>query len=85
MNGLNATKPRLSRRILAVIFTMMAVLVISFCAAVMSIIYMHADENGMVPKAFSLSNQLSQPIITILPPQQPGHGAPNHTAPQYHI
>jgi hypothetical protein len=51
----------------------------------MSIIYMHADENGMVPKAFSLSNQLSQPIITILPPQQPGHGAPNHTAPQYHI
>ncbi len=64
---------------------MMAVLVISFCAAVMSIIYMHADENGMVPKAFSLSNQLSQPIITILPPQQPGHGAPNHTAPQYHI
>lgn len=85
MNGLNATKQRLSRRILAVIFTMMAVLVISFCAAVMSIIYMHADENGMVPKAFSLSNQLSQPIITILPPQQPGHGAPNHTAPQYHI
>ncbi|WP_294889763.1 hypothetical protein [Limnobacter sp.] len=85
MNGLNPTKPRLSRRILAVIFTMMAVLVISFCAAVMSIIYMHADENGMVPKAFSLSNQLSQPIITILPPQQPGHGAPNHTAPQYHI
>ncbi|MGV3470032.1 hypothetical protein [Limnobacter sp.] len=85
MNGLNPTKPRLSRRILAVIFTMMAVLVISFCAAVMSIIYMHADENGMVPKAFSLSNQLSQPIITILPPQQPGHGAPNHTAPQYRI
>lgn len=85
MNGLNPTKPRLSRRILAVIFTMMAVLVISFCAAVMSIIYMHADENGMVPKAFSLSNQLSQPIITILPPQQPGHGAPNHIAPQYHI
>ncbi len=85
MNGLNPTKPRLSRRILAVIFTMMAVLIISFCAAVMSIIYMHADENGMVPKAFSLSNQLSQPIITILPPQQPGHGAPNHTAPQYHI
>ncbi|MBU0542122.1 MAG: hypothetical protein KKC58_06965 [Gammaproteobacteria bacterium] len=85
MNGLNPTKPRLSRRILAVIFTMMAVLVISFCAAVMSIIYMHADENGMVPKAFSLSNQLSQPIITILPPQQPSHGAPNHTAPQYHI
>lgn len=85
MNGLNPTKPRLSRRILAVIFTMMAVLVISFCAAVMSIIYMHADENGMVPKAFSLSNQLSQPIITILPPQQPGHGAPNHTVPQYHI
>lgn len=85
MNGLNPAKPRLSRRILAVIFTMVAVLVISFCAAVMSIIYMHADENGMVPKAFSLSNQLSQPIITILPPQQPGHGAPNHTAPQYHI
>ncbi len=85
MNGLNPAKPRLSRRILAVIFTMMAVLVISFCAAVMSIIYMHADENGMVPKAFSLSNQLTQPVITILPPQQPGHGAPNHTAPQYHI
>jgi len=85
MNGLNPAKPRLSRRILAVIFTMMAVLVISFCAAVMSIIYMHADENGMVPQAFSLSNQLTQPIITILPPQQPGHGAPNHTAPQYHI
>lgn len=85
MNGLNPAKPRLSRRILAVIFTMVAVLVISFCASVMSIIYMHADENGMVPKAFSLSNQLSQPIITILPPLQPGHGAPSRTAPQYHI
>jgi sensor domain CHASE-containing protein len=85
MNGLNPAKPRLSRRILAVIFTMMAVLIISFCAAVMSIIYMHADENGMVPKAFSLSNKLSQPIITILPPQQPGHGAPSPTVPQYQI
>ena len=85
MNGLNPTKPRLSRRILAVIFTMMAVLVISFCAAVMSIIYMHADENGMVPQAFSLSNQLTQPIITILPPQQAGPNAPNHKTPQYHI
>ncbi len=85
MNGLNPTKPRLSRRILAVIFTMMAVLVISFCAAVMSIIYMHADENGMVPKAFSLSNQLSQPVITILPPQQPGPDAPGRSKPQYQI
>lgn len=64
---------------------MMAVLVISFCAAVMSIIYMHADENGMVPQAFSLSNQLTQPIITILPPQQAGPKAPNHKTPQYHI
>lgn len=85
MNRLNPAKPRLATPILAVIFTVVAVLVISFCAAVMSIIYMHADENGMVPKAFSLSNQLTQPVITILPPQQPGHGAPNHTAPQYHI
>jgi len=85
MNGLNPTRPRLSRRILAVIFTMMAVLVISFCAAVMSIIYMHADENGMVPKAFSLSNQLTQPVITILPPQQPGTASPSHTTPQHYI
>ncbi|MFN4042694.1 hypothetical protein [Limnobacter sp.] len=85
MNRLNPAKPRLATRILAVIFTMTAVLVISFCAAVMSIIYMHADENGLVPKAFSLSNQLSQPVITILPPQQPGPNAPNHKTPQYHI
>lgn len=85
MTLLNPTKPRLATRILAVIFTMLAVLVISFCAAVMSIIYMHADENGMVPPAFSLSNQLSQPIITILPPQQPGSGEPSHKAPRYHI
>ena len=85
MTLLNPTKPRLATRILAVIFTMVAVLVISFCAAVMSIIYMHADENGMVPQAFSLSNQLTQPIITILPPQQAGPNAPNHKTPQYHI
>jgi hypothetical protein len=85
MNRLNPAKPRLATRILAVIFTMVAILVISFCAAVMSIIYMHADENGMVPKAFSLSNQLTQPIITILPPQQAGPNAPNHKTPQYHI
>ncbi|WP_275271964.1 hypothetical protein [Limnobacter sp. P1] len=85
MNRLNPAKPRLATRILAVIFTMVAILVISFCAAVMSIIYMHADENGMVPKAFSLSNQLTQPIITILPPQQAGPNAPNYKTPQYHI
>lgn len=85
MNRHNPAKPRLATRILAVIFTMVAILVISFCAAVMSIIYMHADENGMVPKAFSLSNQLTQPIITILPPQQAGPNAPNHKTPQYHI
>lgn len=85
MNGLNPTKPRLVTRILAVIFIMVAVLVISFCAAVMSVIYMHADENGMVPRAFSLSNQLSQPIITILPPQQPGYSTPSHKAPRYQI
>lgn len=85
MNRLNPAKPRLATRILAVIFTMVAILVISFCAAVMSIIYMHADENGMVPKAFSLSNQLTQPVITILPPQQAGPNAPNHKTPQYHI
>lgn len=85
MNRLNPAKPRLATRILAVIFTMVAILVISFCAAVMSIIYMHADENGMVPKAFSLSNQLTQPIITILPPHQAGPNAPNHKTPQYHI
>jgi hypothetical protein len=85
MNPLNPTKPVFAKRILAVIFTMVAVLVISFCAAVMSIIYMHADENGMVPKAFSLSNQLSQPIITILPPQQPDPNAPNHKTPKYNI
>jgi hypothetical protein len=85
MNGLNSTRPRRSTRILAVIFTMVAVLVISFCAAVMSIIYMHADENGMVPKAFSLSNQLSQPVITIIPSQQPGPDVPGRSKPQYQI
>ncbi|MEW6204964.1 MAG: hypothetical protein AB1516_06545 [Pseudomonadota bacterium] len=85
MNGLNPKNPTFKMRILAVAFTMLAVLVISFCASVMSIIYMHADENGMVPKAFSLSNQLSQPVITILPPQQPGPDAPGRSKPQYQI
>ncbi len=85
MNPLNPTKPMLAKRILAVIFTMVAIFVISFCAAVMSIIYMHADENGMVPRAFSLSNQLSQPVITILPPQHPGPTMPNQKTPSYNI
>jgi hypothetical protein len=85
VNQINQGKPRLSKRILAVVFTMVAVLIVSFCAAVMSIIYMHADENGLLPRAFSLNDKLSQPIITILPPQQLGPNTPNHKQPQYEI
>lgn len=85
MNLLNPAKQRFATRIRSVFFATMAVLVISFCASVMSIIYMHADEHGMVPKAFSLSNQLSQPTITILPSQESGSNAANHKTPQYYI
>lgn len=71
MKHFNPVRHSLAARILAVAFIVLAILVISFCAAVMSVIYMHADEKGMVPRSFSLSAQSNQPIITILP-REPG-------------
>lgn len=70
----NQQNPGLLMRSLAVVLIVLAILVVSFCATVMAVIYMHADEKGMLPAMFSLSAQNTQPVITILPPLHP---APN--------
>ena len=66
--------PGLVMRSLAIVLIVLAIFVVSFCATVMTVIYMHADEKGMLPAMFSLSAQTTRPVITILPRQ---HLAPN--------
>lgn len=85
MKLFNPAKPTLTQRMLAVALTVLGILVISFCASVMAVIYMHADEKGMVPKALSLSNQVSQPVITLIPRGKPAAEKPEATAPKYQI
>lgn len=85
MNSIHPALPRLTTRVLAVAFTVLAILVISLCASVMAVIYIHADEHGLVPQAWSLSNQVTQPVITVLPPPQPESESPQHKAPRYQI
>ena len=78
--------PGLFMRSLAVVFVVLSILVVCFSATVMTVIYIHADEKGMVPAMFSLNAQMTQPVITILPPR---HISPNadtpDKAPKYQI
>lgn len=85
MKHLNSVRPSLVARILAVAFVVLTILVISFCAAVMSAVYMHADEKGLVPTAFSLSSQMSRPVITIFPREPSRTEDQTPKAPQYEI
>ena len=85
MKHIHSATPGIAKRVLAVSFIVVAILVISFCAAVMSVMYMHADEKGLVPRAFSLSSQMTQPVITILPGQQNRSEEQIPRAPKYQI
>lgn len=85
MKLFNPAKLTLTQRILAVALTVLGIFVISFCASVMAVIYMHADDKGMVPKALSLSNQVSQPVITLIPGGKPAAEKPKVAVPKYEI
>lgn len=85
MKHFNSASPGLTARFLAVIFTVLAILVVSFCASVMAVIYMHADEKGLVPTAFSLSSQMSRPVITIFPREPSRAEEQTPKAPKYQI
>lgn len=85
MKSLYSATPSFTARFLAVIFTVLAILVVSFCASVMAVIYMHADEKGLVPTAFSLSSQMSRPVITIFPREPSGAEDQAPKAPKYQI
>ena len=67
MKLINQQNPGVVMRSLAVVFIVLSILVVSFCATVMTVIYIHADERGMLPAMFSLSTQDTRPVITILP------------------
>lgn len=86
MKSINQQNPGLVMRSLAVVLIVLGILVVSFCAAVMTVIYIHADEKGLLPAMFSLSAQNTQPVITILPRQHPApHGDSADKSSKYQI
>lgn len=82
---MNPINPSLFMRAAAVAFTVLAILLVSFCAAFMAVVYMHADEKGILPQALSLTDRSSQQVITILPKQQPLPADPASKAPKHQI
>ncbi|MEQ9106270.1 MAG: hypothetical protein RLO04_02245 [Limnobacter sp.] len=86
MKLIDQQNPGFVMRSLAVVLIVLAILVVSFCATVMTVIYIHADEKGMLPAMFSLSDQITQPVITILPPLHPAPNADStDKRPKYQI
>jgi hypothetical protein len=73
MNSKNLT---LLQRVGIVVATVLGVFAIAFCAAVFTVIFLHADKEGMLPPALSLRPLgLSEPTIKIVPkPVPPGAG-----------
>lgn len=81
MKSINQQNPGFVMRSLAVVLIVLSILVVSFCATVMTVIYIHADEKGMLPAMFSLSARGTQPVITILPGLAP---SPNEDSADKH-
>jgi Na+(H+)/acetate symporter ActP len=70
---------------MSVLFAVIVILVISLCASVIAVIYMHADKKGMVPSAFSLSDHSNFPVITLIPPAQIESSRSTEKKPLYDI
>lgn len=72
----NNTKLTLKYRIGVVLATVLGIFTVAFCASVFTIIFLHADKNGMLPPALSLQPLgMSEPTLKIVPkPVRPGAG-----------
>ncbi len=86
MKLINQQNPGLWMRGIAVVVVVIAILTVSFCASVMTVMYIHADQKGMLPAMFSLNAKITESMGNILPPQNVvPHDSSQDKAPKYEI